>query len=553
MAEVTGMTPARIAQEIQAHVDALEPKIDRAVGEVLLTIDDAHRIDTLEPGFYGVRLGAGIALGMPVEGSGQLSRTSLSPSGGSQIDIYHVQVDGNFQTWTRRKTSTGWQPWVRNTGEVIAEEIKAGYDPIERGTGAKWLTAGDGSRMDALEPGTYTVVTGAGAYLDMPTEERGALRRIWLTPTGTAKLDLYFAAIDGQLHIWSRTFFAGAWQGWNKYGGTITGLDDADVLHAITDDEGHVLQSFRRDGTVHIPGLVGKSMGTGFQFIDGNLTPTDTDMTHMVGWGSSTMNWLSYELSKIAKTLGAEYHNQGKGGEIGDATAARLGSRPALVTFPNNQIPSAAGTEVQVTISNVVAHGNPAPFAVTIEGVEGTLEMRVNKWYFTKLRTGPVVSLDGPVLATPTEGRRLQGAFTVLNVGKNSFNRVDIPNMVDYVTELSIEAFDYLSPISKRALVMGHFVNAPDLPGSIRQQNVLDVNSRLKSHFGILYVDMQGLLESSRLWELTGISPSSDDLTAQANKVLPPSVSMDMQHLNDAGLAAVATLVREKMIELNWI
>src|SRR5699024_4581534 len=56
------------------YVDALDPKIDRGTGEVWLTLADADRIDTIDPGFYTIRQGAGIALGMPVEGTGQLSR-----------------------------------------------------------------------------------------------------------------------------------------------------------------------------------------------------------------------------------------------------------------------------------------------------------------------------------------------------------------------------------------------------------------------------------------------------------------------------------------------
>lgn len=440
---------------------------------------------------------------------------------------------------------------------ALSEHLAHINEQLKLGTGREYLIAGDADRMDDLEPGWYTVVSYAAQYLGLPTDARGVLHRVWLTPTGTAKLDFYEWDLDGELYRAWRKFFAGSWSEWEMGGasgsGYIGSLDDFSAAHVITSPDGNVLQEFRRDGTVHIPGLVGAGMGTGYQFIDGTLRPSETDMRRMVGWGSSTLNWLDYEFRQIAATIGAEYVNEGKGGEIGDATVARVGSRPAMVTFPNNTIPATAGVEVEVTVSNVVAHGNPQPFNVLVEGIEGVLEMRNATWYFTPVRNAPEVTVDGPVAAVSVNGEKYRGDFAIFNLGKNSFNRTDIPDLVDYVYTLAVEAFDYLAPVSKRALVIGHFVNAPDGPGSERQNTVLETNSRLAAHFGKLYVDMQGLIESPRLWQLSGLTPTSADLQAQADRTLPPSVQMDGQHLNDAGLKAVGALVREKMYELGWV
>lgn len=556
---IDGIAQDAVDGAMASHLEDINEQLNLGTGRKFLTVASVGLVDGLPPGWYTVVTGAATTLGMPTSERGVLHRSWLTPTGTAKRDTYVWDVDGEVRTYWRKFFAGAWSAWedVNSGLSSRVEDISSRTDALETLTTPQYLIAGDAGRVNDLVPNTYTVVTGAAQYLGMPTTERGVLTRVWLNTTGSAKLDFYEWDKGGQLFRAWRKFSAGSWSAWSLVGGgagreVIESKDDTSAAHVITDPDGHVLQEFRRDGTVLIPGLVGAGVGTGYQFVDGGLRPSETDMRRMVGWGSSTMNWLDYEFRKIAETIGAQYVNEGKGGEIGDATVARLGSRPAMVTFPSNTIPATAGEEVAVTISNVVAHGNPKPFNVMVAGVEGTLEMRGSAWYFTKVRTGNEVTVEGAVEAVPVKGEEYRGDFTILNLGKNSFNRDDIPDLVEYVYGLAVEAFDYLAPISKRALVMGHFVNAPDGPGSVRQNNVLETNARLASHFGKLYVDMQGMLESPRLWELSGLTPTSADLQAQADRTLPPSVQMDGQHLNDAGLKAVGALVREKMAELGW-
>src|SRR5699024_2372750 len=94
MAEVTGMTPDRISQEITSATDNLKNHVDTNLSRKADTtyvdnstwirpaLNSSSNVDTLTSGLYPVPTNAiATALGMPYEGPGELVTTWLDSSG----------------------------------------------------------------------------------------------------------------------------------------------------------------------------------------------------------------------------------------------------------------------------------------------------------------------------------------------------------------------------------------------------------------------------------------------------------------------------------------
>ncbi|KLI90586.1 hypothetical protein AA310_00210, partial [Arthrobacter sp. YC-RL1] len=139
---------------------------------------------------------------------------------------------------------------------------------------------------------------------------------------------------------------------------------------------------------------------------------------------------------------------------------------------------------------------------------------------------------------------------THLWAGKNNWSDSGGAALViDYTKKM----FAWLSPQTKRSMVWGHFVDSDQTAGNAQHTFVATVNAALKMFFGDLFFDVQTYIASPQLWADAGISPTSADLTAQANRIKPPSVSQDAGHFNDAGNLAVAkAAMRHMRTVLGW-
>lgn len=439
---------------------------------------------------------------------------------------------------------------------VVDAAVTAALGPLEdsirRGAGEVSLTSADADRMDKLDSGNYRVTSAFTEVLGMPTNVAGNLHVAWLASSGNTKIHTYTARENYEFRVWARYQGSTGLLDWVPIIGDELAQNHPRVAHAVLTENNELLQETRWDGSTYFPRVYGGFVGSGFARLDGELVKTETDMTRMAGWGSSTMAWLEDAFSTIADTIGAEYFQMGQGSESGDATAARLGSRPALVTFPNNQMPASGSSNI--TISNVSIHGNPMPFDVTVGGIAGRISLGDNGWIFDRSIPGSAITFEPDTPAVPVIGESLRDAFTVINIGKNSFvsRSGTVQELVDYVTGLTVEAYEHLTPISKRAFVLGHFINANYAPGSDMYLKVQGVNNALKQKFGPAYIDLHEFVTSSRIWTITGISPTSDDLAHQSRGQLPPSLQLDQAHLNMDGLSAVGVLVFEHMRKHRW-
>lgn len=291
----------------------------------------------------------------------------------------------------------------------------------------------------------------------------------------------------------------------------------------------------------------GGGLGVGDRILlDGQLQRVFPDIANVWGFGSSTMQLLATFLTD--KFAGAEFHGEGKGGERAQQIFARHGSTPAMLTVTGGQIP-ASGT-VAVTASNMPTNQFLKPFTGTLAGVSGTLSSTDAQMTFTRATAGAAVTVPDGTPFLPSTLEQVRYSVGLLNAGKN--NMSDSGDVIGLVTSLTNAAYDWMGTFIKRVVVMTHFVDSNQTPGSTQFNNVQGVNANILARYGDTAFDLNAYILSSQIWADTGITPTPTDLTQQGNGLKPDSLSQDAAHLNTAANTAVAMRVQEHFAKLGF-
>ena len=311
----------------------------------------------------------------------------------------------------------------------------------------------------------------------------------------------------------------------------------------------NVLQAWKqRMGASGGGGGVGPGLAPSDRMVvGGQLVPVFPDTGNLTAWGSSTIEVLAPFLVSTMADTGADVHNEGKSAERVEHTAARIGSYPALLTVTGGGIP--ASGSVTVTASNMETMAALKTYTGTLAGVPGTLSSTSTEMTFTRSAAGSAVTVPAGTPFIPTVGMGSRNHVTLLNIGKNSLRTTGSNTKVIQYTDTT---FDWLSPLVKRCIVLGQFVDSDQVVGGIQEVEVTAVNNAQRARYGDLFVDLRAYLSSSQLWDDTGITPTSLDLSQQASGLKPTSVSVDSAHLNAAGNTAVANLIRTHLSILGW-
>lgn len=282
---------------------------------------------------------------------------------------------------------------------------------------------------------------------------------------------------------------------------------------------------------------------------DGEILPVLTDMTKLVGWGSSSMERSAAAYSALASSLGMTWFSGGIGGQATPQIAARAGSISSLVTFPGNSIP-ASGTNIAITISNVPGHASQ-DYTGFINGVHGRIYYPGGGARFDRITAGAAVPVEPDTPFISEAGQDNRAAVSLLWMGRNDLNG-DV-DRIDQCIENTDATFDWLAPLVKRTLVMGHFMGSL-APSEIVFDHIAQVNSAYRKRYGNLFVDVDAYLTSSQVWSDMGLTPTTADTNAQAVGTTPPQLLADSLHLTPAAYQAVATYcVRARMVALGWI
>lgn len=360
---------------------------------------------------------------------------------------------------------------------------------------------------------------------------------------------------DGHLDDFARQIFKA----------DIVGAEDIpthpDYARIWTTDDGtnRLILGVRWDGTVEIPGLTGAptpGTGSGAVYTDApytygsDLLPVRTDATHWAIWGSSSSAGIAPHLQFLADSHGVTLTAGGQGSERAEHIAARIGSHPAMLIPADGSLTIPASGAVTVTSSSFTPASYLKAYTGTWAGVHGTLSSTATAMTFTRTTAGETVTLTGEAPMIPELGHAARDAVTLLWMGKNN---TGTPGSAAHVIGLTDQAHDWLAPLQKRCLVLGHFVDTNQPAASTQRTNVTAINAAHAGRYGDAFLDVSGYLTGSQVWTDTGITPTQTDLDQQALGNKPPSLSVDNLHLNGPGYEAVRDLINDRMTTLGWI
>ncbi len=279
-----------------------------------------------------------------------------------------------------------------------------------------------------------------------------------------------------------------------------------------------------------------------------SLVKVYPDMNKVSAWGSSSLDYIANQFSPMVTSLNpaATYYNGAKGGETSRSIAARLGAVPAIISVIGGEIP--ASGSVSATCANIAPNSMMRPYTGTVSGVYGTLSSDGSAFTFARKDAGEPVSSAANSTFFPDLGPTYRDGVAFLWMGKN-----DIPG-TDSVAEIigrTDKSFDFMTARVNRTLVFGHFGNS-DWAGTANLTRALQINAAHKSRYGAQYVDTLSYICSSQVWKDTSITPTQQDLDAQAANCLAPSLGMDSAHFGQKLNVAFTAFVRKKLTELGW-
>lgn len=280
--------------------------------------------------------------------------------------------------------------------------------------------------------------------------------------------------------------------------------------------------------------------------VGGELVPSFTDTKHVDVYSSSTWQVLAPFLAAVFPN--STVANEGKGGERGQHTAARLGSTPALLTVVGGSIP--ASGSVVVTSSNMPASSYLKAFTGTLSGVHGTLSSTDTEITFSRTSAGSATAVPAGTAFVPDTGSASRQHWLLLDFCKNNvYDSGDVPGLA---AQLMADAVAYHSPVNKRLIISTQFVDSDQAPGSTSFNNVQAINAHRLATWGDFVYDLNAYILSPQVWTDTGITPTATDLQQQADGIKPDSLSANAGHLNTAGNNAVAIDLRRWLDARGW-
>ncbi len=308
----------------------------------------------------------------------------------------------------------------------------------------------------------------------------------------------------------------------------------------------------------------GTVFASGDRYLDssGKLMPLMPDNEKMSGWGSSSM--VAYggdaNFAEMAAQLGvSDWNNQGQGGETSFQVAARFGSVPFTLNFPDGKIPASGTVSVSCTqLPSNYRNNYLKPYFGNVAGVRGRLFWTggsTNSLQFTRSVAGSEVLLSGASDFIPELPPSYIDGVVVLWMYKNDmfYSSANNPEInMDLIFSNVVKTFAHVSTLVKRCLVVGVFNDSSYSNNEVKDR-LAEMNARMKAQFGDLYCDTQDYMCSSQIWIDAGITPTTSDLTMQSQGLKATSLSADNAHLNTAAhKAIVQNCIKKQMINLGW-
>ena len=254
----------------------------------------------------------------------------------------------------------------------------------------------------------------------------------------------------------------------------------------------------------------------------------------------------------IQEFTGIDTINTGIGGDKCNEIFARLGSEPIVInniTIPKDTTPVNLGCPLTTILGrefksdikyNATVEYKINP--VIINGVEGTITQPDGigtNYYFTRKQAGEQIVINRPTIVVTTQMQSLRNPddIYVFYVGQNGgYDDVD-----DWIQQLKV-GVDYIG-CDKYLIIV--------CKTDYHNTSWDDTYNKFKKEFKSKFVDIRSYMIQYGL-EDNGLTPTSDDTTAIAKGIIPPSLKKtgDNVHFNYYGYKTVGKIVSQRLKEL---
>lgn len=280
-------------------------------------------------------------------------------------------------------------------------------------------------------------------------------------------------------------------------------------------------------------------------------TNTSINNTIIIAYGSSSFAYMAPKIAKELQSNKILYISDAIGGQIIETISAHQGSNPIRILFKDTYIkgggkPNAVLIEQKYSIGSLNAKGI---FPVRLSnGISGVLDL--DKKNFTTTDPSKDIYIGKKYLNVDFGFKKYRNSIHVFNIGKNNIT------MGDYTSEQVfngiVHMIDYIENIGNyKYIVCGYYIDR-GMPIE-KKLIILEINRKLKNKYGKHYFDFQDYLMSPQVWKDIDIRPTLVDIQYQNKYELAPSLSRDAKHLSPKVDVALATILKKKLIKLNYL
>ncbi|WP_158653475.1 hypothetical protein [Acinetobacter indicus] len=280
-------------------------------------------------------------------------------------------------------------------------------------------------------------------------------------------------------------------------------------------------------------------------------TNTSINNTIVIAYGSSSFAYMAPKIERELQSNKILYVSDAIGGQIIETISAHQGSNPIRILFKDTYIkgngkPNAVLIEQKYSIGSLNAKG---VFPVRLSnGMSGVLDLDKKNFTTTDLFKNRYISKK--YLNVDFGFKKYRNNIHVFNIGKNNIT------MGDYTSEQVfsgiVHMINYIENIGNyKYIVCGYYIDRG--MSTEKKLIILEINRKLRNKYGRRYFDFQDYLMSSQIWKDINIKPTLVDIQYQNKYELAPSLSRDAKHLSPKVDAVLATILKKKLIKLNYI
>jgi lysophospholipase L1-like esterase len=330
--------------------------------------------------------------------------------------------------------------------------------------------------------------------------------------------------------------------------------DESGWAFAATDVTGKILFGISNvDGS--LTGTISEALHALFADVAGNVSVVVNPLAAAgdsitAGAGSSgTGEGQGPWPKQFTDLTGVPSVNLGIGGQDSSRIIARAGGAPSLLTVTGNVIPASGAVAVTARSVSLLTNQGTQSLAGVLAGVKGTLTRAVDDSYtFTRTTAGEARNCPAATPFVPDLAVNNQSSTWAIFSGRND----GTANLAGSTKTLVAAQWAWIPHDRKFVIGVTTKSDGSENAGSTAYNQIVAYNNDQAAKYGSQFIDIRRYLIDFGLAD-AGITPTSDDLAAIANDVIPPSLlSPDLLHWNNAGYKILAQRVAALRSSKGW-